>query len=228
MDIAGVRWLSFDCYGTLIDWERGILAAVGPVLARRGVKAADDRVLTLYADAERAVEAGPYLLYREVLARVMELITAALDVRLAPQEREVLARSVAEWPAFQDTPGALTSLQRRFKLAVLSNVDEDLFDSTRPRLGVALDAFISAENCRSYKPARANFEALLRRTGAQPSEIVHVAQSLFHDIAPASGLGLRTVHITRGRQGASGPPEGAMPRADLVCPDMQSLARLWG
>src|SRR5438045_3433862 len=165
MDFAGVRWLSFDCYGTLIDWEAGILRAVRPVLERRGVRAGDEEMLGRYARAEARLEAGEYRRYREVLSGVMEEIAAGSGFVATEGERAVLAESVREWPTFADTPGAMRRLKGRFRLAVLSNVDDDLFAGTVAKLGAGLDVLVTAEQCGSYKPARGNFEMLLARTG---------------------------------------------------------------
>lgn len=229
MDFAGVRWLSFDCYGTLIDWETGILAAVSPILARRGVAATDRTVLERYGELEAAAERGEYRTYRDVLRLVMSGFGEAFGITLDLKEREVLAESLGRWPAFADTASALGALKKRFKLAILSNVDDDLFALSAPKLGVRPHALITAQQCRSYKPSPNNFRVLLERTSARPGELVHVAQSLYHDHVPAKAMGLRSVWINR-RAGKSGGgatlPAAAAP--DLELPDLASLARVAG
>jgi 2-haloacid dehalogenase len=226
IDFSRVRWLSFDCYGTLIDWESGILAAVRPVLARHGAAPGDDQILAEYARLEAAEESDRYRPYRVVLRRVMAGLGAAFGAGLAEAECEALPRSLRDWPAFGDTVPSLVSLQRRFRLAVLSNIDDELFAMTAPRLGVKLDALVTAQECRSYKPAAGNFRALLERTRAQTGGLVHVAQSLYHDVAPARALGLKTVWVNRrGGHRATLPAEV---QPDLEVPDLATLAAMLG
>ena len=222
-----MRWASFDCYGTLIDWERGILTALRGLLRRQGVPCDDERLLTLYAAFEAEAEAGPYMPYREVLRRVMVRMAAAFSFPLEAADEDCLAASLADWPAFPDTVAALRRLETRYRLAIVSNVDDDLFAGTRPRLGVDFDVVTTAQQVRSYKPATAHFTTALARLGLPPAEVLHVAQSLFHDIPPAKSLGMTTVWVNRraGRPGfGATPPANARP--DLEVPDLRSLAAL--
>jgi 2-haloacid dehalogenase len=164
-----------------------------------------------------------------VLHTVIMGLGRAFGAPLSEAEAEALPDSVKDWPAFSDTPASLAALQKRFRLAVLSNVDDDLFAASAPKLGVTLDALVTAQQCRSYKPLPHNFRVLLERTGAAPGELIHVAQSLYHDHAPAKALGLRTVWINRraGRRGAgTTPPASAAPNLEL--PDLASLAAMVG
>lgn len=227
MDFSSVRWLSFDCYGTLIDWESGILGAVRPILARHHAVPSDADILERYAALEADLESGDYRPYREVLRAVMSGLGDAFSARLSPAERDALPDSLHNWPAFPDTPAALAKLKSRFRLAVLSNIDDDLFAFSAPRLGVPLDALITAQQCRSYKPSLNNFHRLLDRTGAHPDQLIHVAQSLYHDHAPARSLGLRTVWINRPSARPNigiAKPAHVMP--DLELPDLASLAAI--
>jgi 2-haloacid dehalogenase len=223
--LDGKTHLTFDCYGTLIDWERGILDVLRPFGARHGVERADAAWLGLYAEAEAAVEAGPYRRYREVLREVMERIAAELGCGLALSERDLLADSVIEWRPFPDTTAALRRLKTRFELAILSNVDDAMIRRTIERLAVDFDEVITAEQARSYKPSPNNFRLALERLAIPKSRLVHVAQSLFHDHAPAKALGLTTVWINR-PSAAPGtgvaPPSDAVP--DFEFPDLQSFA----
>jgi len=216
--------LSFDCYGTLIDWETGILEALRPVLARHGVACDDDWLLGLYSAAEAEAESGPYRTYREVLREVMKRIAVGLTFRPSPVEIDALALSLPDWPPFPDTVPALRALSPRFRLAIASNTDDDLFAATRRRLGVEFDLVTTAEQVRSYKPAPAHFTRTLEGLGIGRGALLHVAQSLFHDISPAKALGLATVWVNR-RVGRKGP--GATPPAeahpDLEVPDLESL-----
>lgn len=227
LDLSTARVLTFDCYGTLIDWETGILAALRPVLARHGVVIDDEPLLALYGELEAAVEAGPYQRYRAVLGEVLTGLGRRLGFAPTEAEQAAFGDSVGHWPAFADTPAALAALKRRFKLAIVSNVDDDLFARSNARLGVAFDWIITAQQVGSYKPAVAHFMVALERIGLPKEQVVHVAQSLFHDHIPARALGLRSVWVDR-RQGQAGPgatpPAAAVP--DLTVPDLATLARL--
>ncbi len=218
MEITDFKALSFDCYGTLIDWEAGILGVLAPWRAARGIDAADDALLQAFGRHEHAIQdADPSLLYTDVLRRVMRAIAAEHGVATASDADDALARSIKDWPAFADTPRALGYLKRHYRLAVLSNIDADSFRQTQPRLGVEFDAVLTAQAIGSYKPDRRNFEALVARlgeTGVAAPQILHTAQSLYHDIAPARALGLATCWIDRraGKPGAGAtPPSDAAP-----------------
>ncbi|HEX5506558.1 MAG TPA: haloacid dehalogenase type II [Thermomicrobiales bacterium] len=219
--------LTFDCYGTLIDWERGILATLRPLLARHDAMLTDDQILELYGEFEAAAEAGPYQPYRDVLAAVVDGFGARLGFNPTAAERDALAASVGDWPAFPDTVDALHALARRYRLAILSNVDDDLFAGSARRLGVDFAAVITAQQVGSYKPDRRNFRAALARLGVPADRVLHVAQSLFHDIAPAKDLGLATLWVNRrhDRPGFGATPP-ATARPDLEVPDLRTLARM--
>lgn len=217
MDWSACEAITFDCYGTLVDWETGILGALRPLLAVHGVELSDDEVLRRFARFEAEVEAGPFLSYRQVLAEVTRRLAAEVGVELRPGQETVLATSLSRWPLFSDTREALVRLASRYRLGILSNVDDDLFADTRRALGVDFDWVVTAQQVGSYKPARANFEVLLARVDVPPERLVHAAQSLYHDVAPARKAGLATVWVDR-RAGRSG--GGATPAADAV-PDLR-------
>jgi 2-haloacid dehalogenase len=230
MDFSRFDTLTFDCYGTLVDWEAGILAALRPILAAHGVALADEALLALYGELESAIEAEPYRRYREVLREVVRRLGARLGFVPSAAEIERLPDSVGDWPAFPDTSEALAKLAGRFDLVVVSNVDDDLFARTRPRIGVELAAVVTAESVGAYKPDPAVFRAALTRLGElgrTPESILHVAQSLFHDVAPARALGLATVWVNRrrGRLGSGATPP-ATARPDFEVPDLATLAAL--
>ena len=229
MDLTRFKALTFDCYGTLIDWERGILDAVRPILRRHGIVCDDDWLLGLYARAEAGAEAGPWRPYREVLGSVMERLGAELGFAPDADEREVLVRTLPDWPPFADTVESLTALARGYRLAIVSNVDDDLFAGTRRRLGVPFDLVTTAQQVRSYKPAPAHFTATLDRLGLDPGRVLHVAQSLYHDIAPARALGIPTAWLNRraGRPGSGATPP-AEARPDLEIYDLKALVTLSG
>jgi len=219
--------LTFDCYGTLIDWESGILETLMPLLRSHGRNPAEARVLELYGELEREAEAGRFANYKSVLRTVTDGIAAEYHFVPTAEERNCLVDSVARWRPFPDTVAALRALARRFRLGVISNVDDDLFSHTRETLGVHLEWVVTAEQVKSYKPSLANFHEAFRQIDLPPDRLVHVAQSLFHDIAPANKLGIRSVWVNR-RLGMSGPgaTPGAAARPDLEVPDLNSLVRL--
>jgi 2-haloacid dehalogenase len=221
----GFEVLTFDCYGTLIDWETGIRDALAPVLAAHGVAAETERVLELYGELESEAERGEYRGYRVILRTVLEALGARLGFRPTPQELQRFSASVGDWPAFSDSPRALQALHRKYRLAIISNIDDDLFASSARRLQVQFDWIITAQQARSYKPSPNNFRLALARIGVPPARILHVAQSRFHDIAPASRLGLATVWVNRrhGKAGAGATP-AAQATPDLEVPDLQTLA----
>ena len=224
MELRSFALLTFDCYGTLIDWEAGILAAMRPILAAHGVSIEDNRLLEIYASLESEAEAGEYRPYRSILSEVVAGFGRRLGFEPSEGERRALAASVASWPAFPDTVAALGALKERFKLAIVSNVDTDLFAGTARHLGVAFDHVITAGEVGAYKPAEAMFRAVLEQSGLPRERILHVAQSLYHDIVPARKLGVATVWVNRrsGRAGAGAtPPAEATP--DLEVPDLRSL-----
>jgi 2-haloacid dehalogenase len=226
MDFDRFGILTFDCYGTLIDWESGILAALRPVLEKHGVRMSDDEILERHGASESAVQSGAFLPYAEVLRRVMDRLGEQAAITLEAGEREALVDSIGRWPAFPDTQAALAALKRRYRLVVVSNVDDDLFARTAPSLGVEMDDVITALQVRSYKPAPAHFERMLERTGARKERVLHVAQSLFHDIAPARALGFATVWVNRraGKAGGGATPPADV-RPDLEVPDLATLVR---
>jgi len=223
------RYLTFDCYGTLVDWETGILAAVRPVLERHDVSARDGALLTLYARLETALESGPYRPYREVLREVMVGLAAELGFTPDDNDLAALPESLADWPLFADSAESLSLLRSRFRLAIVSNIDDALFAATARQLPDCFDHVITAEQVNSYKPARAHFDETLRRLGVPREAVLHVAQSLYHDHVPAQELGFATVWVNRPSRypgGAATPPATAC--ADLEVPDLATLVRSLG
>ena len=228
LDYGRFEALTFDCYGTLIDWEAGILAGIRRVLDRHGMRPPDDDLLDRYATAEAALEAGAYRRYREIVGLTLERIATEYGVTATAEEVATFGGSVADWPPFPDSPAALAQLATRFRLGVLTNCDDDLFAATNRRLGVTFDPIVTAQQAGGYKPRRANFELLLERlgqVGISPERTLHVAQSLFHDHVPAQAIGLTSVWIDRrqGRPGSGASPEADV-RPDATFPDMASFA----
>jgi 2-haloacid dehalogenase len=215
--------LSFDCYGTLIDWEAGLSAVLIPWARGQGISLTGEQLLTGYSSCEAAAEARhPAGRYPDVLARSLRQLGGQLGVTVTGEDAARLAGSVPDWPAFPDSPAALAGLSRRFKLIILSNVDRASFAGSNRRLGVEFTSILTAEDIGSYKPAQRNFDALVTeaaRLGVRASGLLHVAQSLFHDHIPAKRAGLRTVWINRRH---ADPGWGATPEPSApVTPDWE-------
>ncbi|MFL5689132.1 MAG: haloacid dehalogenase type II [Chloroflexota bacterium] len=225
LDYARFDAITFDCYGTLVDWEAGLLAALRNVLRPRGIDRPDDELLEAYAAIEAPAEAGPYLTYREILAAGVLGVARDLGVEPEPSEVAAFADSVGDWPAFPDSSAALARLHERFRLGVITNCDDDLFARSETRLGISFDWVVTAQQARVYKPAERGFELAFERIGLPRERILHVAQSLYHDHVTAKRLGLTTIWIDRrhGRPGTGAtPPANATP--DATYPDMASFA----
>ena len=207
----GERWATFDCYGTLIDWNAGIR----DVLARLFGAGRARALLGRYHELEPQVQAeDPARSYREVLTLTLERVAASDGATLPAGERGALAASLPEWPPFPEVPDALAEVRRRgWRLAILSNTDRDYIEASQARLGVPCDETVVASEIGSYKPAHRHWEEFFARTGAARERHVHVAASLFHDVAPARELGLRCVWINR--LGERADPEPTRELADL-------------
>ncbi len=221
--------LTFDCYGTLIDWETGILTAVMPVLARRGIAAEAEQLLQLYVKYEAEQEAGPYKPYRDVLQGVIAGIGGELGFVPTAAELRALPDSVGHWPPFADTVAALRRLQTRYKLVIISNIDDVMFAETNKLLQVVFDDIITAQQVGSYKPALQNFHFALARLGVPLQHVLHVAQGLYHDHVPAKALGLTTVWVNRpSKLPGTGLALPVQVSPDLEVPDLQSLVDMMG
>jgi len=199
LDFSQFEVLTFDCYGTLINWEEGILQCLHRILAAHGKdKDADDAaILRLYGDFEARAEQSEYRCYREVLQSVVRQFGEELGFAPSDEEARALPESLPKWKPWPDTVNALHLLRERFRLAVISNVDDDLFAGTRPQLSVEFDQVITAQQAQAYKPSLKIFNLALSRIGASPSRVLHVGQSLYHDVLPARSLGLATVWVNR-------------------------------
>ncbi len=224
LDFTRFEIITFDCYGTLIDWETGILSALRPILSAHGVKTDDAKLLKLYGDFEQLSEQGTFHPYREVLQSVVRRFGAELGFTPTEQETRSLPESLANWKPWPDTVAALRQLKSRFRIAILSNIDDDLFAATRPQLGVELDEVITAQQAQAYKPSLKLFELALTRVNAPAHRVLHVAQSVYHDVVPAQALGLASVWVNRP---SARPGVGAVKAADGK-PDLtvSSLAEL--
>jgi 2-haloacid dehalogenase len=225
LDFSRFRVLTFDCYGTLIAWETGIFSALKPILAAHGQQLSDSKILELYGTLEAAAEQGEYLRYKDVLSSVARGFGS--ECGFTPTEAEVrsLAQSIANWPAFPDTADALRRLQSRYRLAIISNIDDDLFSLTAPKLGVKFADVITAEQAGCYKPCLEIFRRAQSRLKIQPGEWLHVGQSIYHDVLPAQSLGISTVWVNRASPRAGvGAVKPAAGKPDVEVPDLKTLA----
>ena len=232
MLLTDFKVLTFDCYGTLIDWETGISTALSPLAERAGKTLTRDQKCEAHARFEAAQEAEtPSLRYSEVLEKVHDLIAREWGVGPIAAESRAYGQSVQHWPAFPDSAEALQYLQKYFKLVILSNVDRAGFRSSLPKLGVEFDQVLTAEDIGSYKPDLRNFEYMLRRmeeAGYRKEDILHTAESLFHDHLPANKMGLASawIHRRAGKpgHGATFPPE-SMPEHTFRFTSLGEMAR---
>ena len=230
MDFSRFTTISFDCYGTLIDWEAGILPALRSILSNHGQSLPDADILELYGEFEAEAESGLYQRYRDVLQSVVRAFADRLHFDASPAETHSLHESVATWPPFADTVAALRALQTQYKLAIISNIDDDLFAETREHLDLEFDGVITAEQARSYKPSTNNFQMALRRMAISPDRLLHVGQSIYHDVVPARSLGISTVWVNRksARPGIGAVRASAAraseKRPDLEVADLANLA----
>ncbi len=223
MRLSDFSVLTFDCYGTLIDWESGIVAALAPWLAAQGVTPGRERILAAFSAAEAPQQqATPGMRYRELLAEVHGAIAAQFGLAPDPAAAGAFGASIKDWPPFPDSAAALGYLKRHYQLVILSNVDRGSFAHSARQLGVAFDAVYTAEDIGSYKPDPRNFDYLLARLaerGIAREQILHTAESLFHDHLPARRLGLATCWIHR-RTGQEGFGATRAPAAE-VRPDFR-------
>lgn len=205
IDASKYATLTFDCYGTLIDWESGITGYLQPLLARYDVHVIDEFLLEAFAELEPQLQAEGGA-YREVLARLLQRLGERLAFQPKPEELAGFAGSIAHWPAFDDTVEALAALAGHFELAVVSNIDDDLFAQSTKLLQAPFAHVVTAQQAQAYKPNPKVFELALSRVKAP---VLHVAQSRFHDIVPATAAGLDTVWINRPSKGAAKPVEAS-------------------
>lgn len=226
IEIDNYEVLTFDCYGTLIDWESGILAALRP-MSVHNVNLSNEQILEIFAELETEQEKGEYLKYKEVLRGVVQNLGEHLSFARDSIELDFLANSLKNWQPFPDTVEALKELKKKFKLAVISNIDDDLFAFSANKLDVKFDWVITAEQAKSYKPSLNNFNLAIERIAVPSEKILHVAQSIYHDIIPAKSLGLSTVWVNRrGSKEGFGATPSASAQPDLEVPDLKTLVSI--
>ena len=206
--MAGDRWATFDCYGTLIDWMGGIRSVLEDLFPDHDAT----ELLYRYHDIEPTLQEGRGVAYRQVLTEGLTLLAERQGLVLPDEDRTALADSLPSWPPFEEVPAALAEVRRRgWKLGILSNTDPDYLDASLELIGVPTDERIAASEIGSYKPAHWHWTTFFERTGAEPGRHVHVAASLFHDIAPANELGLRAVWINRMHETSDLPRAAELP-----------------
>lgn len=229
MRLSQFKALSFDCYGTLIDWEAGLTRTLEPLRSQVGVSR--DELLEAFGQAELEVEeAHPGMLYSDLLAFVHTRLAVRFELPADEEAARTFGQSVGDWPAFDDTREALRHLKRHFRLIILSNVDRASFARSNEKLGVEFDRIFTAEEIGSYKPDLRNFDYMLERLKDDDigeGDLLHVAQSLFHDHVPANKLGIASAWIDRRHDmpggGATKMPD-PMPRFDFRFTSLAELA----
>jgi len=203
--------ITFDCYGTLIDWEGGIIDAFESEAAKDGLTLEGDQIIEAYSAEEPKVESRAYLSYREVLTETAQLVGSRLGWNISGERASFLAKSLPDWKPFADTNAALERLARRSQLGILSNIDNDLLTGTRRHFTVQFDLIVTAQQVRSYKPGFAHFnEAIARLSG---KSLLHAAQSYFHDVTPCAALGIPVVWVNR--KGERPLPGGPLPTHEV-------------
>jgi len=227
MDLSRFRFISFDCFGTLIDWETGILGALQPMLKKHLVNVSDADLLQMYGELEAEAEAGEYKTYRQVLRDVVAGIGKRFGFAATSAEQDSLPDSLAWWRPFPDTVDALRELHSKFKLAIISNIDDELFAASARQLKINFDHVITAFQARAYKPSPTIFRLAQERLGISTQEWLHAGQSIYHDVIPAKSLGISTVWVNRP---SKRPGVGAVRRATgdphLEVRSMEDLAQI--
>ncbi|NES70534.1 MAG: haloacid dehalogenase type II [Okeania sp. SIO2D1] len=227
MNLENFEIVSFDCYGTLIDWESGIITVLKNLIANHQINISQQQILEMFAKFESEAEAGEYIKYREVLKQVMEKFGKELNFQPTELELNSLANSIKNWQPFPDTITALQTLKQKYRLAIISNIDDDLFTDTAKHLQIEFDFVITAQQLKSYKPSKNNFEMAIQKMEITPEKLLHIAQSIYHDIVPAKAMGLSTIWVNR-RQGKEGfgATLPASEKPDLEVPDLKTLVDL--
>jgi 2-haloacid dehalogenase/putative hydrolase of the HAD superfamily len=222
MSMEGIDLITFDCYGTLIDWESGIYTAIRAEAEPSGVALDRGQIISAYMAEEPAVESQPYRPYRQVLAETALRISSRLGWSLDEARASFLAKSVPSWQPFPDTNPALERLARRFKLGILSNIDDEILAETLRHFTVDFDLIVTAQQVRSYKPGHAHFLEAQRRAGSR--RLLHAAQSYFHDVVPAREMNIPVVWVNRNAEGIA--EGGVRPTCEVA--DLSALAELLG
>jgi 2-haloacid dehalogenase len=197
MPTNAVSVISFDCYGTLVDWEAGISSFLTQMLEQKRVVADVAEVLKAREDIEFELIQGPYRGYREILSLSLKEALYRFSIPCKDRDGEQLAESVPNWPVFKETRAALEKLAEKSRLAIISNIDNDIIEKTRDSIGVNFSLTVTAQDARAYKPSTKPFELALRRLGCKSKDVLHVSSGFRYDIPPAHKLGFKTAWINR-------------------------------
>jgi 2-haloacid dehalogenase len=219
------QYMTFDCYGTLIDWETGLIRSIEPILKKYEKRIKPLEILSLYSKFESEAENKKFVKYSEILIEVMEKILLSYNIDPAPGDERSLVNGIKQFKPFKDTIDALKIFRQKYKLGLVTNTDNDIFEITNKTLEVNFDYVLTSEDIRCYKPATRFFLKMIEDLKCRPQEIVHVAQSIYHDIQPVKKLGIMSVHINRSeyRQRFGATPEAAG-KADMVVDDLKALS----
>ena len=219
--------LSFDCYGTLINWESGIINALQPFFEKHNLQLSDSEILENYGKFESEIQKSDFHNYKTVLQKVMESLADKFGISINLEDKTILVNSLKDWSPFPDTVEMLKNLKQKYKLAIISNIDDDLFSLSNEHLKMQFDWIVTAQQVQSYKPSLNNFLQAIKKIGLPKDKILHVAQSIFHDIVPAKEIGLSTVWVNRryNKKGFGATPE-AHAKPDIEIPDLKSLMEL--
>jgi len=220
MDYSKIKLLSFDCYGTLIDWQKSVTDILTPFFNQFQVEFDRKEIFETFLEADRELESGEYMTYREILAEIVLYMADKLRISIDPSTRYILSDKFGEWLPFPDTVRSLKLLKKQFQLAIISNVDDALFSVTNKLLEVEFDYVITAQQIGSYKPSEDNFKEAQDRFGLAPEQMLHVAQSIYHDIVPSNKLSWNNVWVNRYTE-----PErtDSLEFPDMEVPDLASL-----
>jgi 2-haloacid dehalogenase len=227
LDFSRFRIITFDCYGTLIDWETGILGAIRPILSAHKAHLSDVDMLRMYGEIEAEEESCAYQPYKEILRAVVRGFGTRLGFVPSEKEQHSLPNSLANWKPFSDTVAVLRRLKQQFKLGILSNIDDDLFSATAPQLEIEFDHVITASQARAYKPSPDIFRLAQEKIGLPAQQWLHAGQSIYHDVVPAQSMGIATVWVNRPsplpNSGAAKPARG---KPDVEVASLKELADL--
>jgi 2-haloacid dehalogenase len=209
-----MKIISFDCYGTLVDWEKGIISSLRPIFEKYEVDITDEEILEIYSIIESRLEKN-YIPYKEILKKIVIKFSDYFDFDLERGEENALLNNWANFELFEDVNETLKEIKKRgYKIAIISNVDNDLFELTKKKFEFEIDYIITSEMVKDYKPSKIVFEYALKVFNSNKDEILHTAQSYYHDIIPAKELGIKTAHIKRRGFGAT-------PRVEIVNSDYE-------
>lgn len=215
-----ISCLTFDCYGTLVDWESGIKSELTDILYEKGSRVNVDELYKTREDLEFDLIQSDYRSYREILALSLKEAFGQHRIPYSNTDGEKLAESVSRWPVFQDTKPTLERLAKKYRLCIISNVDNDIIGKTRDRIGVRFDVIVTAEDAHAYKPSIRPFQIALQRLGSKAAQVMHVSSGFRYDVPPAHELGFRTAWVNRKQEKT---PSGLKP--DLQFSSLEALAQ---